>query len=77
MNNLVLGTVVGSAAGIIGTGLAEPLVLLNNPSKRFLSTLLSMSAGLMMAVVCFDLLPRSFELSGFGVGLSGTIIGWL
>lgn len=76
MNNLVLGTVVGSAAGIIGTGLGGAFgFLLNNPSKRFLSTLLSMSAGLMMAVVCFDLLPRSFELSGFGVGLSGTIIG--
>ncbi len=76
MNNLVLGTVVGSAAGIIGTGLGGAFAfLLNNPSKRFLSTLLSMSAGLMMAVVCFDLLPRSFELSGFGTGLSGTIIG--
>jgi len=72
----VLGTVVGSAAGIIGTGLGGAFAfLLNNPSKRFLSTLLSMSAGLMMAVVCFDLLPRSFELSGFGTGLSGTIIG--
>jgi ZIP family zinc transporter len=71
LNNLVLGTVVGSAAGIIGTGLGGAFgFLLNNPSKRFLSTILSMSAGLMMAVVCFDLLPRSFELSGFGIGLS-------
>lgn len=72
----MLGTVVGSAAGIIGTGLGGAFAFfLNKPSKRFLSTLLSMSAGLMMAVVCFDLLPRSFELSGFSAGLVGTLIG--
>ena len=69
LDNLVLGTVTGTAAGIIGTGLGGAFgFLLNQPGKRMLSTILSMSAELMMAVVLFDLLPRSFEL-GLGIGL--------
>lgn len=76
MNNLIFSTVIGTAAGIIGTGLGGALAfLLSNPSKRYLSTILSISAGLMIAVVCFDLLPRSFELSGLGTGLAGTVFG--
>ncbi len=76
MDNLIISTVVGSLAGVIGTGLGGVIAyFLNNPSKRWLSTLLSISAGLMLGVVCFDLLPRSFELGSFGVGLIGTIIG--
>lgn len=76
MNNLVLGTIAGTAAGIAGTGLGGAFAfLLRQPGRRLLSTILSLSAGLMMAVVCFDLLPRSFELSGLGIGLLGTVIG--
>jgi len=76
LNNLMLGTAAGTAAGIIGTGLGGTFVfLLNRPGKRLLSTLLSMSAGLMLAVVCFDLLPRSFELGGVKTGLLGTATG--
>lgn len=76
MNNLVYSTVVGTAAGIAGTGLGGALAfLLSNPGKRYLSTVLSMSAGLMIAVVCFDLLPRAFELGGLVTGLTGTILG--
>jgi len=63
LNTMVYSTVIGTAAGIIGTGLGGVFAfLLSHPSKRYLSTTLSMSAGLMIAVVCFDLLPRSFEL---------------
>ena len=76
MNTMVYSTVIGTAAGIIGTGLGGVFAfLLSHPSKRYLSTTLSMSAGLMIAVVCFDLLPRSFELGGLGTGLAGTVIG--
>lgn len=78
MNNLMFSTIVGTAAGIIGTGLGGACAfLLNNPSKRYISTILSFSAGLMIAVVCFDLLPRSFEIGGLANGLIGTIIGIL
>ncbi|HHY81803.1 MAG TPA: ZIP family metal transporter [Clostridiales bacterium] len=75
---MVLSTVAGTASGIIGTGLGGAFAfLLNKPSKRWLSSLLSLSAGLMLSVVCFDLLPRSFELGGFGTGILGTLIGIL
>lgn len=76
LNNMIFSTVIGTAAGIIGTGLGGAFAfLLSNPSKRYLSTILSISAGLMLAVVCFDLLPRSFEMSGLGIGMAGTVFG--
>ena len=76
IENVILGMAAGTAAGIIGTGLGGAFAfLLKNPSRRWLSAILSMSAGLMIAVVCFDLLPRSFELGGFGTGLAGTAAG--
>ena len=76
MDNLMISTVIGALAGILGTGLGGVIAFfINNPSKRWLSTILSISAGLMLGVVCFDLLPRSFELGSFGVGLLGTLIG--
>ncbi|WP_204488473.1 ZIP family metal transporter [Caldicoprobacter guelmensis] len=67
---------MGTAAGIVGTGLGGLMgFVLNNPSRRFLSTLLNFSAGLMMAVVCFDLLPEAFEIGGFGISIIGVCLG--
>lgn len=78
MENLMISTVAGTVAGILGTGMGGIIAyFINKPSKRWLSTLLNISAGLMLGVVCFDLLPRAFELGSFGVGLLGTIIGVL
>ena len=36
---------------------------MNNKSDKFLSFILSFAAGLMMAVVCFNLIPESLEIS--------------
>lgn len=76
MSSLLLSTAIGMGAGIIGTGLGGAMAFfLNKPSKRFLSTLISFSAGLMIAVVCFDLLPESFEIGNLPCGLFGVIMG--
>ncbi len=76
MSSLLTSSIIGTLAGIIGTGLGGALTFfLKNPSKRFLSTLLSFSAGLMMAVVCFDLLPNSFVIGSLTYGLIGTVFG--
>lgn len=76
MKAMLLSTVVGTCAGIAGTGLGGALAFaLKNPGKRYLSTVLGFSAGLMIAVVCFDLLPRSIETGGLTYGLSGALIG--
>ncbi len=76
MNDLLLSATIGTAAGIIGTGLGGAIAFfLNNPSKRFLSVLLSFSAGLMISVVCFDLLPKSFLIGSLVYGLVGIMGG--
>jgi len=73
---MLLSTVVGTCAGIAGTGLGGALAFaLKNPGRRYLSTVLGFSAGLMIAVVCFDLLPRSVETGGLTYGLSGAFSG--
>lgn len=40
-----------------------------------MSFILEFSAGLMMAVVCFDLLPHAFELGGLKLTILGIILG--
>ncbi len=76
MDELLFSCAVGTAAGIVGTGLGGLIgFVLNNPSRRFLSTLLNFSAGLMIAVVCFDLLPEAFKIGGFGVSIVGVCLG--
>ena len=76
MNHILYTSIIGTAAGIIGTGLGGAIgFLLNNPSRRFLSALLNFSAGLMIAVVCFDLLPEAYEIGGFTAGVTGVVLG--
>ena len=57
----------GTAAGIIGTGLGGALPL-PKISRRWLSAILSMSAGLLLQWSA-DLLPRSFEAGRLCTGL--------
>lgn len=76
MNPLLVSSIIGASAGIVGTGLGGMIAFfLDTPSKRLLSTLLSFSSGLMIAVVCFDLLPKSFEIGSFACGIMGIILG--
>ena len=39
-----------------------------------MSALLNFSAGLMIAVVCFDLLPEAYEIGGFTAGVTGVVL---
>lgn len=71
--------IAGLFSGVIGTGIGGLIaVLIGNVSKRIMGFILEFSAGLMLSVVCFDLLPEAFGLGGvlitcFGV-LAGTAI---
>ena len=57
--------IIGFLAGMLGTGLGGlSSYLIRNPSKRFFSIILGLSGGLMMAIVCFDLLPQAFMMVG-------------
>ncbi len=65
---LFFGTFGTTLGGIIG-------VIIKRQSNKFLSFILSFASGLMMAVICFDLLPEALEISSITQVIIGTIIG--
>ena len=76
MQDFLYTTLIGASAGIIGTGVGGATAfILDKPGKRFLSILLSFSSGLMLAVVCFDLLPEAFEIGSLFYGIFGVALG--
>jgi ZIP family zinc transporter len=76
MNRILEITFIGLISGVLGTGLGGILAFfVDDKSKRFLGFIIEFSAGLMYAVVCFDLLPEAFKLGGVALSLWGIIIG--
>lgn len=76
MDNIFSIAIVGLSVGVIGTGLGGIVAFfMKNPSKRFLSFVLGITSGLMLSIVCFDLLPEAFELGQLHIAIVGIIIG--
>ena len=74
MSYLLQTTLLGLFFGTFGTTLGGILgVSFKSTSNKFLSFILSLASGLMLAVVCFDLIPESLEMTS----ISNTIIGVL
>lgn len=66
------------AAGVGGTGLGGLFgILFKRQSAKTVSGLLSFAAGVMLAVVCLDLVPSAMEKSRIFLVLSGTALGFL
>jgi ZIP family zinc transporter len=65
---LFFGTFGTTLGGIIG-------VVIKRHSNKFLSFILAFASGLMMAVICFDLLPEALGISNIVNVIIGTIIG--
>lgn len=65
---LFFGTVGTTLGGIIG-------VVIKKHSNKFLSFILAFASGLMMSVICFDLLPEALGISNIVNVVIGTIIG--
>ena len=59
------GTTIG---GLIG-------VNLKSNSNKFFGFILSFASGLMMAIICFDLLPEAMEIASLAVILLGILLG--
>ncbi len=79
MKHLLWITLLGLVSGLAGTGLGGlSAFFIEKTSNRIMSTILEFSAGLMTAVVCFELLPEAFRLGGtiytFAGILSGIIV---
>lgn len=71
-------TMLGMLSGVVGTGLGGILSFaMRNPSKRFVSVLMHLTGGIMLATVCFHLLPESFEAHSIAMGLAGLFLGVL
>lgn len=76
MENLIKITLIGLFFGTFGTTLGGILgVSFKNTSNKFLSFILSLAAGLMVSVVCFELIPEAMEISDTITVLFGILIG--
>lgn len=47
----------------------------NHTSKKILSFILSFASGLMMSIVCFDLIPEALKIAEFGTVITGITFG--
>lgn len=73
---LLKTTIMGLFFGTFGTTLGGILgVLIKKKSNKFLSFILSLASGLMMAVVCFDLIPEALEISNIFLTVAGILMG--
>ena len=69
-------TLIGLFFGTFGTTLGGIIgVIIKKHSNKFLSFILSFASGLMMAIICFDLLPEALNISNIINVIIGTIIG--
>lgn len=69
--NIIFVIVFGTIVSLIGTMVGACLgVIIKKPSKRFLSTIIGFSGGLMLSVVVFELIPESMAKWSFW----GTVI---
>lgn len=76
MQHLVRITLFGLISGLAGTSIGGlSAFIINKTSNRLMSSLLEFSAGLMTAVVCFELLPEAFKLGGTFYAFIGIIAG--
>ena len=74
----LLVTLIGLAAGVIGTmsgGLA--VVIVKKVRNRMLSVLLGVSAGIMAAISFLDLIPEAIEEGNIYSAIFGILIGML
>ena len=78
MEGLLKTTILGMFFGTLGTMMGGILgVTIKKHSNKFLSFILSFASGLMMAIICFDLLPEAMEIASLAVILLGVLLGIL
>jgi ZIP family zinc transporter len=64
VDEIIKTTILGLFFGTFGTTLGGIIgIVIKNNSNKFLSFILSFASGLMMAIICFDLIPEALGLS--------------
>ena len=76
MNEILKTTLLGLFFGTFGTTLGGIIgVVIKRNSNKFLSFILAFASGLMMAVICFDLIPEALGISSIINVIVGIIAG--
>ena len=76
MSDLAQATLLGLFFGTFGTTLGGAIgITFKGTSKKFLSFILTLASGLMMAIVCFDLIPEALEISNIPSVMIGIVFG--
>lgn len=65
---LLFGTVGTTVGGIIG-------ITSKRTSNKFISFVLSFASGLMLAIVCFSLIPEAMEIADMTITTIGIVLG--
>lgn len=84
MNTFVWIIIITAIAGVCGTGFGGLLgAVLQRNSTKIVSLLLAFAGGVMMAVVCFDLIPEAFFPDGAAeemplfIVIAGVLFGYV
>ena len=76
MQEIIKTTMIGLFFGTFGTTIGGIIgVTTKKHSKKFLSFVLAFASGLMMAIICFDLIPEALEISNLTNALFGILLG--
>lgn len=76
MDTILKTTLIGLFFGTFGTTLGGIIgVKFKYTSNKFLSFVLSFASGLMIAIVCFELIPEAMEIASLTSVLIGMIVG--
>lgn len=76
MENIGNISFLGLIFGMAGTCLGGIIgAFLNFNSNKFISLILEFAAGLMTAVICFDLIPESLEIINISLCIFGIFLG--
>lgn len=78
ITELIKTFLIGIFFGTFGTTIGGLIgVNLKSNSNKFLGFILSFASGLMMAIICFDLLPEAMKIASLAVILLGILLGIL
>mgnify|MGYP000103856365 CR=1 FL=1 len=74
--DIIKTTLLGLFFGTFGTTLGGIIgIKFKNPSKKFLSFILSFASGLMTAILSFDLIPEALKISSIPNAVIGILLG--
>lgn len=76
MEHIIQTTCIGLFFGTFGTTIGGILgVTMKNISNKYIGFILSLAAGLMTAVVSFDLIPEAMHIEGISQVILGILAG--